>query len=288
MIHAFAGYELDTRTGQLRSGQGAVPVEPQVFALLCLLVENRDRLVTKDEIVERIWDGRIVSDATIASRIKSARQAVGDDCVAQRIIRTVHGRGLRFVADVETTSAPATAVAIREAVAVAVAALDAGDPDAAAELCIDYWMGPGAWKQLPEHRKPPIAAAVMSVRRWADALFTEPTPIGAFPRDPSVGRALSLLHSRVGESWTAEALAREVNMSRSTFADRFTALLGQPPMRYLTGWRMQLARHYLAETRRSVAQIAFEVGYESEAAFNRAFHRECGSPPATWRRKATQ
>jgi AraC-like DNA-binding protein len=75
-------------------------------------------------------------------------------------------------------------------------------------------------------------------------------------------------------------------MSRSAFADRFTALLGQPPMRYLTAWRMQLARHSLMETRQTVAQIAFEVGYESEAAFNRAFHRECGSPPATWRRQA--
>ena len=111
MIHAFAGYELDTMTGELRSGHGAIPVEPQVFALLRLLVENRDRLITKDEIVERIWDGRIVSDAAIASRIKSARQAVGDDGAAQRIIRTVHKRGLRFMAAVETTSLPATALA---------------------------------------------------------------------------------------------------------------------------------------------------------------------------------
>ncbi|HEY1930145.1 MAG TPA: AraC family transcriptional regulator [Caulobacteraceae bacterium] len=129
---------------------------------------------------------------------------------------------------------------------------------------------------------------VESVRRYLADLPPEETGWLAGLRDPAVGRALSLLHSRVSENWTAEALAREVNMSRSTFADRFSALLGQPPMRYLTAWRMQLARHYLAETRRSIAQIAFDVGYESEAAFNRAFHRECGSPPATWRRRAAQ
>jgi AraC-like DNA-binding protein len=73
-------------------------------------------------------------------------------------------------------------------------------------------------------------------------------------------------------------------MSRSAFADRFTALVGQPPMRYLTGWRMQLARNQLAATTRTVAQIAYDVGYDSEAAFSRAFHRECGAPPAAWRR----
>ncbi len=127
---------------------------------------------------------------------------------------------------------------------------------------------------------------VESVRRYLSDLPPEETGWLAGLRDPAVGRALSLLHGRVSETWTAETLAREVNMSRSSFADRFTTLLGQPPMRYLTAWRMQLARHSLLETRRTVAQIGYEVGYESEAAFNRAFHRECGSPPATWRRQA--
>ena len=129
---------------------------------------------------------------------------------------------------------------------------------------------------------------VESVRRYLAGLPPEQTGWLAGLRDPAIGRALSLLHSRVAEPWTAAALAREVNMSRSTFADRFTALLGQPPMSYLTAWRMRLARHSLTSTRQTVAQIAFAVGYESEAAFNRAFHRECGSPPATWRRQATR
>ena len=100
------------------------------------------------------------------------------------------------------------------------------------------------------------------------------------------GRALSLLHMRVQEDWTAEKLAGEMNMSRSAFADRFTGVVGQPPMRYLTRWRMQLARQRLRESRDTVAQIAYDVGYASEAAFTRAFHRECGAPPAVWRRQA--
>jgi AraC-like DNA-binding protein len=106
-------------------------------------------------------------------------------------------------------------------------------------------------------------------------------------RDPAVGRALSLLHAQVAAPWTADALAREVNMSRSAFADRFSTLVGQPPMRYLTLWRMQLARHALGHTHKSVAQLAFDVGYESEAAFSRAFRRENGCPPASWRKQMT-
>jgi len=125
---------------------------------------------------------------------------------------------------------------------------------------------------------------VEAVRRYLASLPAEQTGWLAALRDPVVGRALSLLHARVAEPWTAEALAREVNMSRSAFADRFTAAVGQPPMRYLIGWRMQLARHQLRETRATIAQIAFQVGYDSEAAFTRAFRRECGAPPATWRR----
>ena len=104
-------------------------------------------------------------------------------------------------------------------------------------------------------------------------------------RDPVIGRALSLLHTRITQHWTAEALAREVNMSRSAFADRFTALVGAPPMRYLTSWRMQVAANKLRDTRQNIAQIAFDVGYESEAAFTRAFRREMGQPPAAWRRQ---
>lgn len=99
MLYRFGAFELDPAAGELRGDRGVVPVEPQVFALLLLLVENRERLVSKDEIVERVWDGRPVSDSAISSRVKAARQALGDDGEAQLFIRTLHRRGFRFVAD---------------------------------------------------------------------------------------------------------------------------------------------------------------------------------------------
>jgi AraC-like DNA-binding protein len=104
-------------------------------------------------------------------------------------------------------------------------------------------------------------------------------------RDPQIGRALALLHARPNEAWTAEALALEVGMSRSVFAERFTSLVGQPPMQYLTLWRMHVAAQQLREGRGSVAQIGFSIGYESEAAFSRAFKRQFGTSPGTWRKR---
>lgn len=122
-----------------------------------------------------------------------------------------------------------------------------------------------------------------AVRRYLAGLPPEETGWLAGLRDPAVGRAIALMHAKVSDDWTADALAREANLSRSAFAERFTTLIGVPPMRYLTNWRMQVAMQKLRETRLMVAQIAFEVGYESEASFTRAFRRETGLPPATWR-----
>lgn len=98
MIYRFGAFELDTASVELRAYGELHSLEPQVFALLTLLVENRERLVSKDEIVEKVWDGRVVSDAAIASRIKSARKALGDDGKTQRFIKTMHSQGYRFVA----------------------------------------------------------------------------------------------------------------------------------------------------------------------------------------------
>jgi TolB-like protein len=98
MIYTFGHFELDLAAFELRSHGKAASLEPQVFALLALLVENRERLVSKDEIVEKVWDGRVVSDAAVASRVKSARQALGDDGKSQQFIKTIHGQGYRFVA----------------------------------------------------------------------------------------------------------------------------------------------------------------------------------------------
>jgi TolB-like protein/Flp pilus assembly protein TadD len=107
MIYGFAGFELDLAKAELRADGRPVPLEPQVFTLLAFLLEHRERLVSRDEIFENVWDGRIVSDAALASRIKSARKALGDDGQAQRFIKTVHGKGFRFVGDVRVRRAAA-------------------------------------------------------------------------------------------------------------------------------------------------------------------------------------
>ncbi len=103
-------------------------------------------------------------------------------------------------------------------------------------------------------------------------------------RDPQVGQALRLIHGRFAEPWTLERLAREVDMSRSSFAERFTNYVGMPPMTYLAQWRLQAAARLLQSGSVSVAQAAARVGYQSESAFNRAFKRQVGMAPGTWRR----
>lgn len=110
MLYRFNNFELDTAKAELTANGAAIAVEPQVFALLSFLLENHDRLVTKDEIVSRVWGGRFVSDSAIASRIKSARHALGDDGQAQRLIRTIHGVGFRFVGEVATSASAASPV----------------------------------------------------------------------------------------------------------------------------------------------------------------------------------
>ena len=124
---------------------------------------------------------------------------------------------------------------------------------------------------------------VEAVRDYASALDDAKTGWLAGLKDPHVGRALGLLHGKVEAPWTIEKLASEVSMSRSAFSDRFTSLVGMPPIRYLTLWRLQLAKEKLRDGRSNIAQIAHAVGYDSEVAFNRAFKREFGQPPARWR-----
>lgn len=125
---------------------------------------------------------------------------------------------------------------------------------------------------------------VEGVRRYVAALPEGQTGWLAGVRDRMVGHALALLHGRVAHQWTTEELAREVGLSRSAFAERFTGLIGVPPMRYLANWRLQLAAVRLRESPAATARIASEVGYESDAAFNRAFKRAFGTTPAAWRR----
>lgn len=106
-------------------------------------------------------------------------------------------------------------------------------------------------------------------------------------RDAPVSRALALLHRDIARTWTTEELAETVAMSRSAFAERFTRLVGAPPMRYLSQRRLEEASRRLQQTRGTVASIAFGVGYESEAAFTRSFKKAFGLPPVAWRRRQT-
>jgi AraC-like DNA-binding protein len=126
---------------------------------------------------------------------------------------------------------------------------------------------------------------VDAIRRHVEQLPEESTGWLAGLRDRYVGRALALLHDRPAADWTVEDLGKQVGLSRSAFHDRFVELIGQPPMQYLTQWRMQAASRLLRDTRASVAAVALDVGYDSEAAFARAFKRAAGMPPAAWRRQ---
>jgi AraC-like DNA-binding protein len=125
---------------------------------------------------------------------------------------------------------------------------------------------------------------VEAVRRYAEALPDGQIGWLAGLREPFVARALALLHRDITRRWTVDDLGREVGLSRSALADRFIRLIGVPPMHYLASWRMQVASQKLRNTNASLAQVAETVGYDSEAAFSRAFKKAFGAAPATWRR----
>jgi AraC-like DNA-binding protein len=121
-------------------------------------------------------------------------------------------------------------------------------------------------------------------RRYLDKLPEEAQGwLGAL-RDRQVGRAIALMHEHFAQSWTLEELGKRVGLSRSALHDRFVSFIGVPPMQYLTNWRMQCGARLLRESHANVATVALDVGYDSEAAFSRAFKRATGSPPAAWRR----
>ena len=151
-------------------------------------------------------------------------------------------------------------------------------------------------RQVVEESRARRAGADSVLTRLAELMFVEvlrryieTLPPGqrgwlAGLRDDVVGRGLGLLHGAPAHPWTIDELAGGVAMSRSAFAERFTGIVGQPPMQYLAQWRMQLAAGRLATGNAKVAAIAEEVGYESDVAFSRAFKRLMGVAPAAWRR----
>jgi AraC-like DNA-binding protein len=121
------------------------------------------------------------------------------------------------------------------------------------------------------------------VRMYMDQLANNNTGWLAGLRDPLVGRVLTLLHARPTHAWTVEELASQAAASRSALADRFTQMVGCPPVQYLTQWRMQIAAKRLADPNVKIAAVAHDVGYESEAAFSRAFKKFVGRSPSQWR-----
>ena len=159
---------------------------------------------------------------------------------------------------------------------------------------------PGEWldvtvRQTMEEADRGDQGNIVMLGRLAEILFVEvlrrymqelpPTQPGWLTgvKDPVVGQTLGLLHASPERDWTVDELARAAAVSRSTLSDRFTLLIGEPPMRYLTRWRMQLAQHLLRQTDLSIAAVAARVGYASEVAFSHAFKRYIGQPPVSWR-----
>jgi transcriptional regulator GlxA family with amidase domain len=126
---------------------------------------------------------------------------------------------------------------------------------------------------------------VDAVRRYADDLPTQSVGWLAELRDRFVGRTLALMHEQPARDWTIDELGRRIGLSRSSLHERFVHIVGVPPMQYLAQWRMQVAGRQLLETRATVGAIALDVGYDSEAAFGRAFKRLVGKSPAAWRRE---
>jgi AraC-like DNA-binding protein len=129
------------------------------------------------------------------------------------------------------------------------------------------------------------ALFIEALRRYMEQLPAEANGWLAGARDPMVGTALGLMHREPCHAWTVAELATKVGASRSLFAERFVKFLGEPPLTYMARWRLQLAARLLQTTQKTVVHVAMDVGYESEAAFNRAFKREFGLPPAQYRRQ---
>ncbi len=155
----------------------------------------------------------------------------------------------------------------------------------------------GAYVQiaLTESKRPRIGSESvlgrLSELMFVDVIrrYLETLPAGRLDwlaglRDPCIGRALAEIHRDPAHHWTLESLARKVAMSRSALAEHFTKFVGTPPMQYLTNWRMQIAANQLLSTTDSVTVVANRVGYDSEAAFSRAFKKTVGTPPSEWRR----
>ena len=127
------------------------------------------------------------------------------------------------------------------------------------------------------------ALFMYAIRHWVESRPDEARTWVEAMHDPTIGHAVALIHRRPHEEWTVDSLAHEVALSRAAFSRRFTSTIGEPPLTYLTRWRMSMASRLLRETSQTLARIAATVGYQSEHAFSKAFRRERGVPPGHYR-----
>ena len=164
---------------------------------------------------------------------------------------------------------------------------------------VGAWVAPALQQAVAESREQRSGSSAVlerlsemmfvdAARRHLASLDASASGWLAALRDRHVGRALALMHERPGQAWTVDDLGQQVGLSRSTLHERFLALVGQPPMQYLADWRIQHGARLLRDSDAPVLAVALEVGYDSEAAFSRAFKRLVGEPPAAWRRGQRQ
>lgn len=284
VVYRFASFELDLTKAELRLGGEVRPVEPQVFALLALLVENRERLVSREEIVDKVWEGRIVSDAAVASRIKSAREALGDDGKTQRFIRTLHGRGLRFVAEARLTGDPP---AVGPAPEPAPVPADPGPRPSIAVLPFRLLGDPGPCAAIAEALPHELITDLARLRWLFVTARGSSFRLGASGDPGEAGRLLGVRYCLVGvmelagPSLLATVELVDTRDSGVVWAERFTRTLDdvhavreEIRCHILSALEVHIPLHEAARARLSVTEdldawSAYHLGLQHMYRFNR-------------------
>jgi len=229
MPFAFGEHVLDVERRELRRGGDPVAVEPQVFDLIVYLVQNRDRVVTKDELLDAVWGGRIVSESALTARINAVRRAVGDSGEAQAVIRTIQRRGFRFIAEVREEGAPAT---MRDAPALEAAALALPDKPSIAVLPFLNLSGDPDQEYFADGMIEEIITALSRIR-WLFVIARNSsfTYKGQAIDVKQVGRELGVRYLLEGSVRKASGRVRiaaqliEAETGRHVWADRFDGAL---------------------------------------------------------------
>ncbi len=289
MIYRFGPFELDTDRGELRDDGQPQPIEPQVFALLALLIEHRERLLSKDEIFEKVWDGRIVTDSALASRVKAARKALGDDGRAQKFIRTIHGKGLRFVGNVQVEREPYISAGPGPAPADVEAAGDASPRPSVAVLPFLVIGDAGQYATIADGL-PHELITELSRLRWLFVIARASSfrLRGQDPDSRDIGRQLGVrycLSGTIEVTGSHLAITAELTDTRGgevIWAERYTgfvddvhALRAEIRSRILAALEVQIPLHEasaarLTNTDNLDAWSAYHLGLQHMYNFNRA------------------